>query len=169
MDYALFNYINSFAGKWIWLDSLAIFFAKYLVYFLVAGAIAFFFFIKDKKQRIRYLFLAGASVILSRLVITELIRLIWHRSRPFVEHQVNQLLEHSTSGAFPSGHVAFLFALSTAIYFSNKKIGWLFFALSFLIGLARIFIGVHYPLDILAGIAVGVFSVIAIWKLKIKN
>ncbi len=166
MDYSLFAYINTFAGKWLWLDSVAIFFANYFVYYLVAGAVVVFFLIKNKKEKIRYLFLIGASVILSRLIITELIRLIWHRSRPFVDHQVNQLIEHSASGSFPSGHIAFLFALSAAIYFFNKKIGWIFLSLSFLVGLARIFVGIHFPLDVGAGIVVGVLSVIVVWKLK---
>ncbi len=167
MDYLLFAYINNLAGKWICLDSIAIFFAEYLIYFLVAGAILFFFFLK-RKERIRYLFLSGVSVILSRLIITELIRFAWFRPRPFVAHQVNLLIGHSSSGSFPSGHVAFLFALSAVIYFFNKKIGWIFFGLSFLVGLSRIFIGVHYPLDILGGIVVGVLSVVLL-KIFIKT
>lgn len=161
MDYSLFTYINNLAGKWVCLDSIAIFFAEYFVYFLVVGAGLFFFLVK-RKERIRYLFLAGVSVVLSRLIITELIRFIWHRSRPFVDHQVNQLIEHSTSGSFPSGHIAFLFALGVAIYFFNKKIGWIFFGLSFLVGLARIFVGIHYPLDIIGGIVVGILGAIII-------
>ena len=167
MDYLLFTYINNLAGKWVCLDGIAIFFAQYLIYFLVAGAILLFFFIK-KQERIRYLILIASSVILSRLVITELIRLFWHRSRPFVDYSVNQLIEHSASGSFPSGHVAFLFALSAAIYFFSKKIGWLFFILSFLIGAARVFVGIHYPMDILGGIIIGVLSAmvlrLGVWR-----
>ena len=162
MDYLLFSYINNLVGKWICLDSLAIFFANYLVYYLAAGAAVVFFLIKNKKERIRYLFLVGASVVLSRLVITELIRLVWHRSRPFVDYQVNQLLEHSTSGSFPSGHTAGLFALAAVVYFFNKKFGIAFFIISFFVGLARIFTGIHFPLDILGGIVVGVLSAIII-------
>jgi len=136
----------------------------------MAGAIFVFFLIKTKKEKIRYLLLAGASVILSRLFITEVIRLIWYRPRPFVSHQVNLLMEHSASGSFPSGHIAFLFALSAAVYLFGKKlysldnrkllsnIGIIFFVLSFLVGLARIFVGLHYPLDIFGGIIVGFFS-----------
>ncbi len=168
MDYNLFVYINNFVGHWAWLDSLAIFFAKYLIYFLVAATGLFFFIIK--KNKIRYLFLTGLSVILSRLVITELIRLFWHRPRPFIDHQVNLLIGHSASGSFPSGHAAFLFALSTAVFFFNKKLGIVFLIASFFIGLARVFIGVHYPFDILGGMVVGVLSamLVKIFK-KYKN
>lgn len=163
----MFTCLNNLAGKWICLDGLAIFFAQYFVYFLVAGAILFFFLIK-KQERIRYLFLAGFSIILSRLVITELIRLVWHRSRPFIAHQVNLLIEHSASASFPSGHVAFLFALATAVYFFDKKIGIIFLIISLFIGLARIFVGIHYPLDVLGGIVVGIFSAILV-KIFLKS
>ena len=167
MDYLLFTYINNLAGKWVCLDGIAIFFAQYLIYFLVAGAILFFFFIK-KQERIRYLILIASSVILSRLVITELIRLFWHRSRPFVDYSVNQLIEHSASGSFPSGHITFLFPLATVIYFFNKKLGIAFFIFSFSIGLARIFVGIHYPFDILVGIIIGILSAmvlrLGVWR-----
>ncbi len=166
MDYNLFKYINNFAGRWICLDSIAIFCAEYLIYFLVAWAILLFFFIK-KQERFRYLIFIASSVILSRLVITELIRLFWHRSRPFIDYSVHQLVEHSASASFPSGHVTFLFALATAIYFINKKIGIAFFILSFLVGLGRVFVGLHYPFDILGGMIVGVFSAVLL-KIFIK-
>jgi len=167
MDYNLFKYINNFAGKWIYLDSLAIFCAEYLVYFLVAGAILLFFFIK-KQERTRYLILAGMSVILSRLVLTELIRLIWYRSRPFLVYPVHLFIEHSTESSFPSGHTTFLFALATVIYFFNKKSGIAFFILSFLVGLGRVFVGIHYPFDILGGIIIGVLSAIFV-KILLKK
>jgi undecaprenyl-diphosphatase len=159
MDYNLFIFINNLVGKWGWLDSLAIFCAQYLIYFLVIGAVLFSFSLK-RKERIRYLFLTGASVILSRLIITELIRFIWHRSRPFAVHQVNLLIERGASGSFPSGHMTFLFALAAVVYFFNKKFGIAFFILSFLVGLARVFVGIHYPFDILGGIIIGVLSVV---------
>ncbi len=168
MDYFLFTYINNLAGKWPCLDALAIFFASYLVYFLVAGAIAVFFLIKAKKERIQYLLFIGIGVILSRLIITELIRLIWHRPRPFINHQVTLLMEHTNSGSFPSGHVVFLFALSAAVYFFNKRFGVAFFILSFFVGLARIFVGLHYPLDVGAGIVVGILSAVLL-KIFIKR
>lgn len=167
MDYLLFTYINKFVGKCLCIDALAVFFADYLVYFLLAGAALIYFLIK-KKERFRYVLVIGSSVILSRLAITELIRLIWHRSRPFVDYQVNQIIEHSVSGSFPSGHVAFLFALAMAVYFFNKKWGIVFLILGLLVGLARVFVGIHYPLDILGGMVVGILSAIIV-KILIRK
>jgi len=168
MDYLLFTYINNFARKCLYVDAWGVFFADYLVYFLLVGAALIYFLVK-KKEKLRYLFVIGSSVILSRLVITELIRLIWHRSRPFVDYQVNQVIEHSASGSFPSGHIAFLFALAMAVYFFNRKWGIVFFILSLLVGLARIFVGIHYPLDILGGIVIGIVSAVVVRTLIRKR
>jgi len=44
------------------------------------------------------------------------------------------------------------------LFLYNKKFGYIFFIAAFLISLARVFGGIHYPLDILAGAIVGIFS-----------
>jgi undecaprenyl-diphosphatase len=163
MDYFLFRLLNQLAGRWLWLDSLAIFLASYCEYILVSLFLIwllwrFLFQKPERKKTIQWFFLAVISVTFSRLIITELIRFFYYRPRPFVAEQVYQLLEHSATGSFPSGHAAFFFALSTIIYLVNKKVGLLFFVASFLICLARIFVGLHYPLDIAAGLLIGIFS-----------
>jgi undecaprenyl-diphosphatase len=157
MDLYLFQQINQFAGNWTYLDNLGIFFAKYSGYILVILLFSFLFF-KDKKKYKTMIVEAFSAAILARLVITNIIRFIYFHPRPFVDHQVNLLLSHETGGSFPSGHVSFFFALSFVVYFFNKKAGILFLIVSFLMGMARIFVGVHYPLDILGGIFVGIIS-----------
>jgi len=155
MDLYIFQQINQFAFKWFWLNVLGIFFAQYFEYVLV---FCLFLFLAIKfKQYWKMVLQAIISAILARLVIVNFIRWIWQRPRPFVENNVNLLITHNTA-AFPSGHAAFFFAISTIVYFYNKKAGLLFFLASFLICLARIFIGIHWPSDILAGAAVGIFS-----------
>lgn len=100
---------------------------------------------------------ATAAAVLARLVIVNFIRLILPRLRPFVENNVNLLLSSGES-SFPSGHAAFYFAIATVVFFHNKKAGIAFLAVAFLISLARVFVGIHWPSDILAGAAVGIFS-----------
>lgn len=143
------------------MDSLGIFFAKYFAYLLVV--LLFFFFWRKKKVIFQSL-LAG---LLAHFGIVELIRLLWQRPRPFVENNVNLLLEHN-SASFPSGHAAFFFAISTVIFLYYKKVhprpkfwwgaGLFFFFASFLISVSRVFVGIHWPTDILAGALVGIFS-----------
>ena len=152
MDLYLFQQINNLAGQWGLLDGLGIFLAKYFGYILVVSV---FFIFWPRLKIIFQSFLAG---ILARFGIVELIRWFWPRPRPFIENQVNLLIDKINQSAFPSGHTAFFFALSTVIFLYNKKAGIGFFIASFLIGIARIFCGVHWPSDILAGIGVGLLS-----------
>ena len=153
MDSYFFHFLNQWAGQWIRLDTLTIFVAIFLPYWLVVFLIGWLIW----KKTIKMIVVSLVAALFSRFIITEIIRWFYYQPRPFVTEQVNQLVEHSTSGSFPSGHAAFLFALSMVIYLHNKKAGWVFFTASFLICLARIFTGLHYPSDILAGTLIGLF------------
>lgn len=163
MDLFLFEKINGLAGKFAWLDALAIYGAEhfeYVLWFSVALLL-----LKNRGKYKEMLFLGSAAAILSRGILTELIRFLWHRPRPFAVDQITQLVEHVPTASLPSGHAAFYFAVSTVIYMYNKKAGIFFFAASFLIGLSRVFVGVHWPADILVGIVVGVFSAWAVVRI----
>ena len=166
MDLYLFQKINGLAGNWPFLDALGIFFAKYFEYILVASVILMF----GKKWKI--IFQAFLAAGIARLAIVNIIRWIVRRPRPFVENHVNLLLDKTVESSFPSGHAAFYFAIATVVFLYYKKVyprpkfwwgaGIAFFAASFLISLSRVFSGIHWPSDILAGAIVGIFSGFAI-------
>lgn len=160
LNAALFLKINNLAGQNIWLDRLAIFFSGYAGYFLLAALIFVWFFGRTKINRIMVT-AALISAAVSRGMITTIIRFFYHSPRPFEVLKVHQLIPENDY-SFPSGHAAFYFALSMAVYLYNKKLGIAFFAVSALMGLARIYAGVHWPADILGGLLVGVVSALAI-------
>jgi len=154
IDLYLFNIIHGLSGKWQWLDYAGIFFAKYCEYFLWL-ALAIFLLVNIKKnwKMVVEAFLAAG---ISRFVITILIRLAWFRARPFVALGFMPLINKDPSEAsFPSGHASFYVALSSIVYFYNKKLGTAFYIVTFLIVLSRVFVGVHWPADILAGALIG--------------
>lgn len=166
MDFLIFQKINNLAGKSVYFDWLAVFFAEYLGY--VLAIILFLFLLKNWKKYWQIAIKSLGAAILARFCIAELIRFFWDRPRPFSENKVNLLLSHETTNSFPSGHAAFFFALSTVIFLYYKKfcpaskfwrrVSVLFFIASFLISVARVFGGIHWPSDILAGAVVGIFS-----------
>lgn len=156
IDFVIFSKINSFAGKYVCLDFFAIFCAEYLGYFLIV--ILFLLLLKDFKKYWPMTLKGLGAAILARFGIVELIRFLWERPRPFIENHVNLIINHINSSSFPSGHAAFFFALSTVVYFYNKKTGTLFFIASFLISISRVFCGIHWPSDIIAGALIGIFS-----------
>lgn len=160
-DYFLFESVHNLAGRWICLDSIGIFFASHFQYIFCAALLIFLFLGKSEEELKKNRLMVGlalAAVIIARLGLTEIIRWLWFRPRPFVEYGFTPLIGHNLSASFPSGHAAFFFALAAVVFLFNKKAGWWFLAGSLLISLARIFTGVHYPLDILAGAVVGTFS-----------
>lgn len=177
VDYLIFEKINSLAGKYPWLDAICIFFAKYFDYFLIF--IVFLFLLKNFKKYWRPVIKTVSAGVLARLVFTEMIRFFYKRPRPFVENKVNLLLDRSLSPSFPSGHAAFYFAMATVVLLYCKKVyprpkfwwgaGLLFFLASFLISLSRVFIGIHWPSDILGGAIIGVISGFIILKLFPKK
>lgn len=164
IDLYFFNLINGFAGRWIWLDFLGIFFAKYFEYFLLFCVLLFL--VINFKKYWRTVLVALVAAVFSRFVLAEIIRWLWFRPRPFVVLNFTPLISKSAEEAsFPSGHASFYFALSTIIYFYNKKAGILFYIASFLIVLGRVFAGAHWPSDILAGAILGILTALILNKL----
>ncbi len=156
LDIKLLYFLNNFAGKSQIFDTLTVFLASYLQYFLVAAFLLLLYFSAYPRREKLYLFWTTIlSIIVARLGITEIIRLFYHRPRPFVTLQVHQLLSEN-EWSFPSGHSAFFFAMATAIYCYNKKWGIGFFIAAILMNTSRIVAGVHYPSDILGGMIVGI-------------
>ncbi len=164
MNIAIFQYFHSFAGQSVCFDSIIIFCAKYFPYLMVVGLGLFLVFGRDKKRGWKMVFYSVSAVILSRLVITEIIRYFYPVARPFIVYNFTPLIyDHASS--FPSGHAAFFFALATIIFLFHKKWGIAYFAGSFIIVLSRIMAGIHWPTDTLGGLIVGVGLAALVWFL----
>lgn len=155
LDHLLFKSVNQFVFKWFWLDYLGVILANYFIYFVV---IFLFLFLLKFKKYWRLVIKSLIAALVARFVITDFIHWIRPRARPFASGDVNLLIDKVNQFAFPSGHAAFSFGLAAVVYFYNKKIGILFFIAAFLISIARVFAGVHWPSDVLAGAIVGIFS-----------
>ena len=77
-------------------------------------------------------------------------------------------LFYPTDFSFPSGHSTLFMAIAVAIFLCHKKVGCWFVLFAFLIGVARIMAGVHFPVDILGGFLFGAIISYILVKL-IKN
>lgn len=95
-----------------------------------------------------------ASLVLNNLILKNLIA----RARPYDMIQgLKILVEAPTDFSFPSGHTASSFAAATVLFLTvPKKYGILALVLAALMGFSRLYIGVHYPTDVLAGLISGV-------------
>ena len=102
--------------------------------------------------------IAGASAVGVANAITALINASFFRPRPFLDNELTLLFYEPTDSSFPSNAAAVGFALATAVFVRHRRLGSALYALAFLWGFARVYAGVHYPADVLAGAAVGVAS-----------
>ncbi len=151
-----FRLINDLAGHNVWLDRFMIFAADKMGYFLIASIIVLFWK-KDYFKKI--IFVSLGSALIGRLVFVGLIRYLFYSPRPFlILENVNRLVNEVMESSFPSGHTTFYFALAMGVYLYNKKSGLIYLILAGFLGLARIFVGVHWPLDILVGAVLGIFT-----------
>ncbi len=110
--------------------------------------------------------LVALSAILADQISAHLIKDLVGRHRPCQELQNIHLLIGCGSGkSFPSAHATNNFAAAVILshFFQNKKI--IFYSLSSIVALSRVFVGVHYPIDILSGAILG--SVISLTLLYI--
>lgn len=93
----------------------------------------------------------------ANLALTYLSKYIINRERPADAHPGFIQLEHPTSPSFPSGHTSGAFATATSLSLAFPK--WYVIAPSYswaaLVGYSRMYLGVHYPSDVLAGAILG--------------
>ncbi|NCS99587.1 phosphatase PAP2 family protein [Candidatus Parcubacteria bacterium] len=88
---------------------------------------------------------------LATWAVTDFLKLIFGVPRPYLSLDITPLSMPGTFDSFPSGHSAFYMAIGFAVYRYHKKAGIIFMVLAAVLSISRIFIGVHYPSDILAG------------------
>jgi undecaprenyl-diphosphatase len=84
------------------------------------------------------------------------------RTRPFEAHPRIHPLYSVHSSSFPAGHAATAFAGATLLAYLAPRANPLFLTLAAAIGYSRVYVGVHYPGDVIAGAAIGVLIAIAV-------
>ena len=148
-------------SRWVPADEIFIFLTDYVSLFtlgiLIIIALRVFYFKKDPPY---YFYLSTLSLLISAS-ITHLIKWLVHRPRPY---QNSPFIHSLTSGggwSFPSGHTAEVFTLVFSLWFlyKNPSLQSAILLWALFIAYTRIAFGVHYPSDILGGIAIAVFSV----------
>lgn len=155
-DTAVLSFLNGITGRFLLVDWAFIFFSELFIYILVGASLLFLFRIKDWRYRANILSLGILSVILSRGIITPIIRFLFESPRPFVALGIESLVSHAPTSSFPSGHMAFIIPIVLTLWYINRRAGAWSFVGAFLIGVGRVGAGIHWPTDILGGILVGI-------------
>ena len=155
-DWSAFHAVNSLAGHVHWVDRAVAWFATWSPYLVVALLVVLWFTGRDE-MRLRNregVLHAGAAVVIG-LIVNQLISTAYFRQRPFMAHHVHLLVAKSLDTSFPSNHATAAFAIATAVLLYNRTMGVVLLVVAALIGLSRVYVGLHYPGDVLVGALLG--------------
>ncbi|MDD4237858.1 MAG: phosphatase PAP2 family protein [Desulfotomaculaceae bacterium] len=101
-------------------------------------------------------FLMLLALFITFVVGDEVLKHIFQRPRPFLSLEgVNLLVAPPGSFSFPSGHAASAFAASLVVARKLPRLAWPMLLLAVIMAFSRVYVGVHYPLDILGGALLG--------------
>src|SRR3954451_21604902 len=156
MDFQIYKAIDAKGPDF--LHSIFKFFATDAVVVIVIS-VALLFLIPWRVQRTdrRRAAVAATAAAGLALLIAQPIANAIDRARPFVDHpaQAHLLVARSTDPSFPSDHAAGAFAIAEAIWLYDRTAGAVFLALVVLVSVARVYVGIHYPSDVLGGALLG--------------
>ena len=171
-DKALFLWINALVGRLPAVDAAMGWVASdYLVPVSMGLTLVALWFIgRDTTERMRYqigMFTALTAMALSSLVVF-ICNAIFFRPRPFDGLEgVSLLFYQPTDSSFPSNSAAAAFAIAAAVWCVNRRIGTVLFVAAAVYGFSRVYVGVHYPADILGGAVIAL--VITVLTLRLRD
>lgn len=166
MDYTIYSLINGLAGKFAALDKTMVFIAQNFQY-LFAITLLLLWFKKDTKEKVAANRKAAIFALMTMLIavgINHVIGFVYFRPRPYTLHTAHLLVNPSVDPSFPSDHATFAFALALPILVVNKYFGRVMIVMSLLLIFSRVYVGIHYPLDVVGGAIIAYVTYKAIHK-----
>ena len=165
VDYDLFHAVNRFAVHTSWLHGSATFYATKagpaLLAVVVLAAVWW-----ARAHDAATLAKAGWAG-LAPLVAVPLNQPLVHafdRARPFTTHPNVLVLAHrSTDASFPSDHSVLAGSVAAALWLLDRRFAVLATVVGLLLAFSRVYVGAHYPGDVLAGLVVGAAVALAGW------
>ena len=156
-DQHLFLLINASAHPTHWSTLAAEVVATWLIMLLPPLCVALWLIGSRRERFDLAVALAAVGIALS---IAQIIGIAWPHARPFAQHIGHQLLAHEADPGFPSDHAIVFFTLGIALLRSRhwSWIGLPLLAAGTLVGWARVYLGVHFPFDIIGALPVAVVA-----------
>ena len=158
LDEALFLAVNGFVGTVAALDRAAeIVASDYLVPKTLGLALVVLWFMEpDRDARMRHQIgvLTALTALGTASLTVFIVNMFYFRPRPFADMDVNLLFYRPTDSSFPSNSAAAFFGLAFGVCGFRRDFGAAFIAAAAVYGLARIYVGVHYPSDVAGSIII---------------
>ncbi|QIW21074.1 undecaprenyl-diphosphatase [Bacillus thuringiensis] len=153
LDYKCFNFINNKVQQYPLIDNVMIIFAEYVQY---AFALLIILLWIKNKTNFRAMVFQSIFAITFAYCINRIIELFIYRERPFISHNIKQLVDHAANSSFPSDHATAAIVIATTLWLSAYHSKYIWFLLALGVAFSRVWVGVHYPLDVIAGIVHGI-------------
>lgn len=163
----LFRLINNLGKEYSYLNPTIVFIAEYTVYLLLLSVIMYWF---TRTYHNRIMIISASIAFILAEVIGKLVGKIYSNNQPFAElENVNQLIEKTINNSFPSDHTIVFFAFCFTFFLYNKTYKNLWIMLACLVALSRIWVGVHYPADVLVGGFIAIITAFICYKIIPKS
>ncbi|MCU6433858.1 phosphatase PAP2 family protein [Undibacterium sp. Jales W-56] len=153
LNQSVFLQINADLTTSNWQLNLAIFIAEYLILAIPLLLIILWCWGNTVQ---RNLALKACAVALIALGMNQLIIMYWPHPRPFMIGLGHSFIPHAADASFPSDHGTAFASIGLTFLFSSLRsaTGWIILAMGALVAWSRIFLGVHFPLDMLGAVLV---------------
>ena len=147
LNLSLFSWINASPEASNTSINFAIFIANDLLYCMIL--LFAWFWLRgnyDTKKQILKAFIFTSIAIL----ISQCISHVYYHPRPFVMEVGRTLIYHAPNGSFPSDHMLIFSTIAFSYLFSaQRKLGGFLLIMAWLVAWSRVYLGVHFPLDML--------------------
>jgi membrane-associated phospholipid phosphatase len=154
LDAWVFLTFNLRGARPLWLDKIMLGFTQIGNGFAIVGFAIILFIISER--------LLAYELILGTLtlwLVVMLVKFLVHRGRPFILLKQARIVGYRARGrSFPSGHTSQTFFMATLLvqhFHASIWIAILLYAIALLVGITRMYVGAHYPRDVLAGAILG--------------
>ncbi len=155
IDVTIFRFINSTLANPV-TDKLMPFITDVTHWYLVYVLLWFLILFKGGKYRIGLAIGMILLVVISDQISSTLLKHLFERPRPCkVLENVRLLVTCTDSFSFPSSHAVNNFAAAAFFSFFYRHLKWILYSVATLMALSRIFVGVHYPSDVIGGALIG--------------
>lgn len=165
MDSDLFLAVNRFAGRTGWLHGTASFYASKAGPALLAVIVlaAVWWARRHDAAALAKAGWAGLAPLVAVALNQPVVHLV-DRARPYAAHPHVLVLAHrSADASFPSDHAVLAGSVAAALWLLDRRFALVATLVGLTLALSRVYVGAHYPGDVLAGLAVGALIALVGW------